>query len=130
MVVPHMLLTLIHIYSLYIWSPGLPITRGSPGPTVSSGSAAPGVDGYKKTSGHQGLGFSGVAVPSGERAVAAVSSSVRVTTIPWASGCGAHRQATGGDAPMADEQASTAFPNRTGGSGGFLGRASSGDPGS
>jgi hypothetical protein len=36
--------------------------------TVSSGSVAPRVDGYKKTPGHQGLGFSGGSGYSGERA--------------------------------------------------------------
>jgi hypothetical protein len=96
---------------------------------VPSGSAAPGADGYKKTLGRQGLGFSGVAVPSGKWAASAVSSGVRTTAIPGASGCGAPRWATDGDAPMADEQAPTALPNQTSGGGGFLGRASGGDPG-
>jgi hypothetical protein len=71
-----------------------------------------------------------VVVSSGERATAAVSSDVQATAIPGASGCGAPRRATGGDAPMADGQAPTALPNWTsGGGGGFLGRASGGDPG-
>jgi hypothetical protein len=49
---------------------------------------------------------------------------------PGASGCGAQRRATGGDAPMADGQAPTALLNQTNDdSGGFLGRASGGDPG-
>jgi hypothetical protein len=48
-----------YIYSLYIWSPTLPITRGSSGSTASSSSAAPGSDGYKNTLDRQGLGFSG-----------------------------------------------------------------------
>jgi hypothetical protein len=58
-----------------------------------------------------------------------VSSDVRATAIPGASGCGAPRRATGGDAHMADGQAPTALLNRTsGGDGGFLERASGGDP--
>jgi hypothetical protein len=36
----------IYIY-IYITSPALPISRGSPGPTLSSGSAEPGSSGYK-----------------------------------------------------------------------------------
>jgi hypothetical protein len=108
----------------------LPITRGSPGPIVPSGSATPGADGYKKTLGRQGLSFSGVAVPSGERAAVAVSSGVRAAAIPGASGCGTPRRATDGDAPMADGQAPTALLNRTsGGDGYFLERASDGNPG-
>jgi hypothetical protein len=57
---------------------------------------------------------------------------MRATAIPGASSYGAPRQAIGGDAPMADEQAPTTLPNRTsggGGGGGFLRRASGGDPG-
>jgi hypothetical protein len=49
--------TTIYIYSLYIWSFGLPITRESPGPTVPSSSAAPGADGYKKTPRPPGIRF-------------------------------------------------------------------------
>jgi hypothetical protein len=71
-----------------------------------------------------------VAVPSGERAAVAVSSGVRAAAIPGASGCGAPRRATDDDAPMADWQAPTALLSRTSGnSGGFLGRASSGNLG-
>jgi hypothetical protein len=50
----------------------------------------------KRPLGRQGLGFSGVVVPSGERAATAVSSGVRTTAIPRASGCGAPRRAIGG----------------------------------
>jgi hypothetical protein len=67
---------------------------------------------------------------TGRAAAAAVSSGVRAAAIPGASGCGVPRRTTGGDAPMADGQAPTALPNRTSGDGGgFLGRASGGDPG-
>jgi hypothetical protein len=84
----------------------------------------------KRPPGRQGLGFSRVAVPSGERAAVAVSSGVRAVAIPGASGCGAPRRATGDDAPMADGQAPTALLNRTSGDGGgFLGRASGGNLG-
>jgi hypothetical protein len=47
---------LIYIY-IYIWSPGLPITRGSPGSTVPSGSAAPGLGVYKRRLGALGFYF-------------------------------------------------------------------------
>jgi hypothetical protein len=40
----------IYIYILYIRSPGLPITKGSPGQTVQSGRAGPGPDVYKRKS--------------------------------------------------------------------------------
>jgi hypothetical protein len=97
---------------------------------VPSSSAAPGADDYKRPPGRQGLDFSGVTVPSGERAAAAVSSDVGVAAIPGASGCGTPRPATGSDAPMADGQAPTMLPNWTSGGGGsFLGRVSGGDPG-
>jgi hypothetical protein len=120
--------TTIYIYSLYIWSLGLPITRGSPSPMVPSGPAALGEDGYKKTPDRLGLGFSRVVVPLGERAAVAVSSGVQAATIPGASGCGAPRRATSDDAPMADGQAPTALLNRTSSDGGgFLGRASGGN---
>jgi hypothetical protein len=46
------------IYILYITSPGLPITRESPGPTVPSGSAKPGWAAIKTIPGRKGLGFS------------------------------------------------------------------------
>jgi hypothetical protein len=49
---------LIYIYSLYIKSPGLPITRGSPGRTVQSGRAGPGPDVYKTRPGVLGFSFS------------------------------------------------------------------------
>jgi hypothetical protein len=39
---------LLYIYSLYIKSPGLPITRGSLGRTVQFGRAGPGPNVYKK----------------------------------------------------------------------------------
>jgi hypothetical protein len=95
---------------------------------VSSGSAEPGADDYKKTPVHQGLGFSGAVVPSSERATAAVSSGVRAAVIPRVSGCGALRRATDDVDPMADRQEPTVLPNRTsGGGGGFLGCASSGE---
>jgi hypothetical protein len=71
----------------------------------------------------------GVVVPSGKRAAAAVSSGVRATTIPGASGGGAPKRSTGGDAPMAGGQGPTVLPNQTSGGGGLLGRASGGDPG-
>jgi hypothetical protein len=64
----------------------------------------------------EGLGFSGVKVPSGGRAVA-VSSDERAATIPRASGGGAPRRATGSDAPMAGGQAPTALPNQMSGGG-------------
>jgi hypothetical protein len=49
--------TTIYIYSLYIWSLGLPIIRESPSPMVPSGPAAPGEDGYKKTPRPPGIRF-------------------------------------------------------------------------
>jgi hypothetical protein len=52
--------------------------------------------------------------------VAAVSSGMRAAAILWASGCGAPRRSTDGDAPMAGGQAPTALPNQTSG-GGTLG---------
>jgi hypothetical protein len=42
---------------VYILSLGLPITRGSPGPTVPSGLAAPGSGGYKNTLRLSGIKF-------------------------------------------------------------------------
>jgi hypothetical protein len=45
-----------YIYSLYIRSPELPITRGSPGRTVQSGRAGPHPDVYK--TGLEVIGFS------------------------------------------------------------------------
>jgi hypothetical protein len=42
---------------LYIRSPGLPITRGSPGQTVQSGRAEPGPHVYKRKSGVLGFSF-------------------------------------------------------------------------
>jgi hypothetical protein len=48
-----------YIYILYVTSPRLPITRGSPGQMVQSGRAEPGSDCYKNNPHHQGLGFSG-----------------------------------------------------------------------
>jgi hypothetical protein len=48
----------VYIYSLYIWSPGLPITRGSTSSMTPSSSAAPGSGGYKNTPGRQRLAFS------------------------------------------------------------------------
>jgi hypothetical protein len=56
-----------------------------------------------------------------------VSSDVRATAIPGASGGGAPRRVIGGDAPLADWQARMALPNRTSGGGDFLGRASGSD---
>jgi hypothetical protein len=47
----------IYIYSLYIRSPGLPITRGSPGRTVQSGRAGPHPDVYKTGPGVLGFSF-------------------------------------------------------------------------
>jgi hypothetical protein len=47
----------IYIYSLYIRSPGLPITRGSPGRTVQSGQAGPHPDVYKTGPGVIGFSF-------------------------------------------------------------------------
>jgi hypothetical protein len=47
----------VHIYILYIKSPGLPITRGSPGRTVQSGRAGPHPDVYKTGSGVLGFSF-------------------------------------------------------------------------
>jgi hypothetical protein len=47
----------IYIYSLYIRSPGLPITRGSPGRMVPSGRAGPHLDVYKTGSGVLGFKF-------------------------------------------------------------------------
>jgi hypothetical protein len=71
----------------------------------------------------------GCYIPSGERAATAVFSGVRAVAIPGASGCGAPRRATGGDAPREDGEAPTVLPNWTsGGGGGFLGHASGGDP--
>jgi hypothetical protein len=71
-----------------------------------------------------------VVVPTGERAAAAVSLGVRATAILGASGCVAPRRATGSDASMADRQAPMTLSNQTSdGNGGFLGRASGGDPG-
>jgi hypothetical protein len=46
----------IYIY-IYIWSPKLPISRGSSGPTVPFGSAAPGLGGYKNTLRPLGIRF-------------------------------------------------------------------------
>jgi hypothetical protein len=75
---------------------------------VSSGSAAPGLGGYINSPGRQGLGFSGVAVPSGEPATSTISSGVRAAAravaIPEASDGGAMRRATGDGAPEADER--------------------------
>jgi hypothetical protein len=48
---------IIYIYSFYIWSPGLPITRGSHVSMVLSGSAAPSSDGYKNTPRPSGIRF-------------------------------------------------------------------------
>jgi hypothetical protein len=47
----------IYIYSLYIRSPGLSITRGSPGRTVQSGRAGPHPDVYKIGPGVLGFSF-------------------------------------------------------------------------
>jgi hypothetical protein len=49
--------TSTYIYSLYIKSPRLPITRGSPGRTVQSDRAGPGPDVYKTGSGVLGFNF-------------------------------------------------------------------------
>jgi hypothetical protein len=49
----------IYIYRLYIMSYGLPITRGSPGSTVSFGSIDPGSSCYKNTPRPLGISFSG-----------------------------------------------------------------------
>jgi hypothetical protein len=46
------------IYILYIRSPGLPITSGSPGQTVQSGRARPGPDVYKRKFVVLGISFS------------------------------------------------------------------------
>ncbi|XP_020399789.1 uncharacterized protein [Zea mays] len=97
--------------------PGLSITRESQCSMVPSGLAAPGSDGYKRPPGHQGLGFSGGGGSLGRVRGTAVSSGVRATTLPRASSGGALRRATGGDAPIAGGQASTALPNRTSGGG-------------
>jgi hypothetical protein len=68
--------------------------------------------------------LAGVAVPAGERAVAAVSSDVRAATIPGASGGGVLRRKTDDDAPLessdtdtpkACEQAPPTQPNKTSG---------------
>jgi hypothetical protein len=48
----------IYIYRLYIRSPGLPITKGSPGQTVQSGRAGPHPDVYKTGPGVLGFSFS------------------------------------------------------------------------
>jgi hypothetical protein len=47
----------IYIYSLYIKSPELPITRGSPGRAVQLGRVRPGPDVYKTRSGVLGFSF-------------------------------------------------------------------------
>jgi hypothetical protein len=47
----------IYIYRLYISSPGLPITKGSPGQTVQSGRAGPHPDVYKTGPGVLGFSF-------------------------------------------------------------------------
>jgi hypothetical protein len=47
----------IYIYILYIRSPGLPITKGSPGQTVQSGRVGPGPDVYKRKSVVLGISF-------------------------------------------------------------------------
>jgi hypothetical protein len=52
-----------YIYSSYIWSLEILITRKSSDSTVPSDSAAPGAYGYKKTPRTSGIRFSGVAVP-------------------------------------------------------------------
>jgi hypothetical protein len=79
-------LALVCVYSLYIWSPGLPWIRGSSGSTVPSGLAAPDSGSYKNTPRPPGIRFSGVVVPSGERAAAAVSSGMRAAAILGSSG--------------------------------------------
>jgi hypothetical protein len=48
----------IYIYILYIRSPGLPITKGSPGQAVQSGRAGPHPDVYKTGPGVLGFNFS------------------------------------------------------------------------
>jgi hypothetical protein len=48
---------MIYIYSLYIKSPGLPITRGSPSRTVQSGRAGPDSNVYKTGPGVLGFSF-------------------------------------------------------------------------
>jgi hypothetical protein len=50
--------TYIYIYILYITSPELPITRGSPGQTVQSGRAEPGPSVYKRRPEVLGFSFS------------------------------------------------------------------------
>jgi hypothetical protein len=45
------------VYSLYIWSPELPIIRGSSDSTVPSGSVASGSGGYKNTLRPPGIRF-------------------------------------------------------------------------
>jgi hypothetical protein len=47
----------LYIDRLYIRSPGLPITRGSPSQTVQSGRAGPGPHVYKRKSGVLGFSF-------------------------------------------------------------------------
>jgi hypothetical protein len=47
----------LYIYSLFIKSPELPVTRGSPGRTVQSGRAGPGPDVYKTGPGVLGFSF-------------------------------------------------------------------------
>jgi hypothetical protein len=42
---------------LYIWSSGLPITRGNPGSTIPFSSATPGSSGYKNTPRPPGIRF-------------------------------------------------------------------------
>jgi hypothetical protein len=48
---------MVYIYRLYIRSPGLPITRGSPGQTVQFGRAGLGPHIYKRKSGVLGFSF-------------------------------------------------------------------------
>jgi hypothetical protein len=88
---------------------------------VSSGSAALGSDDYKRPPGHQGLGFSSVAVPSGRESggggfLGRASGGDPGGKLRWRAEAG-DRRATGGDAPMAGGQATMVLPNRTSGGG-------------
>jgi hypothetical protein len=109
---------------LYIWSPGLPITRGSPGSTVPSGSATSSSGGFKNTPRPPGIRLS-EGGGSLRRASGGDGFLMRASGgDPEGQWGGAPRRATGGDAPpgssdgeapKAGRQSPTALPNRTSG---------------
>jgi hypothetical protein len=86
-----------HMDYIYITSPGLPITRGSPGQTVQSGRAGPGPGCYKNTTTPPGIRFLAAAAILGASGGA---TPRRATDVRRSRG----ERASGDSAPEADGQ--------------------------